>query len=93
VSDLDSDFQAAVAAVDTLAADPGNQTKLALYGLYKQATRGDVEGGRPGFTNPVGRAKYDAWAARAGTTTDDAKRAYVALVADLRADGGRAPAG
>ena len=40
---------------------------------------------RPGFTNPVGRAKHDAWAAVAGTDADDARDQYVALVRSLGA--------
>ncbi len=56
--------------------DPGNDVKLKLYALYKQATEGDVQGKRPGFTNPVGRAKYDAWAALVGLTQDEAKVQY-----------------
>ncbi len=83
MSDLDARFEAAAAAVTGLAKDPGNEAKLKLYGLFKQATQGDADGNRPGFTNPVGRAKYDAWAANAGTSAEDAKTAYVALVAEL----------
>ena len=78
-------FEDAVAAVPTLTKDPGNDTKLALYGLYKQATEGDVSGKRPGFTNPVGRAKYDAWAALAGTPRGEAETAYVTEVNALLA--------
>jgi diazepam-binding inhibitor (GABA receptor modulator, acyl-CoA-binding protein) len=77
--DMDADFDRAVAAVAALTADPGNETKLRLYALYKQATAGDVQGKRPGFTNPVGRAKHDAWASVSGTTTDEAKQQYVEL--------------
>ena len=51
----------------------------------EQATEGDVTGKRPGFTNPVGRAKYDAWAAVQGTGSDDARDQYVALVRSLGA--------
>ena len=78
-------FEDAVAAVPTLTKDPGNDAKLALYGLYKQATEGDVTGKRPGFTNPVGRAKYDAWAAVEGTSADDAEADYIAKVRALLA--------
>ena len=81
--DIDADFDRAVAAVSALAADPGNETKLRLYALYKQATAGDVQGKRPGFTNPVGRAKHDAWASVSGTTTDGAKQQYVELARGL----------
>ena len=78
-----TEFEKAVKAVDTLADDPGNDTKLRLYALYKQATVGDVEGKRPGFTNPVGRAKYDAWAALSGTPREQAETDYVAEVGRL----------
>ncbi len=71
------DFEAAAAAVQDLDTDPGNDTKLRLYALYKQATEGDVAGGRPGILNPVGRAKYDAWAGVAGMSGEDAEAAYV----------------
>lgn len=71
------DFDEAVAAVQELETDPGNEVKLRLYALYKQATEGDVSGSRPGLLNPVGRAKYDAWAALAGTSDEDARAAYV----------------
>jgi diazepam-binding inhibitor (GABA receptor modulator, acyl-CoA-binding protein) len=83
MSDLDDDFDAAVKAVRTQDADPGNQVKLRLYALYKQATVGDVPGRRPGFTDPVGRAKFDAWKGVGGTSPAAAKRAYVELAGDL----------
>lgn len=76
-------FQAAVERVAQLTDDPGNDVKLKLYGLFKQATQGDVQGKRPGFTNPVGRAKYDAWAQLAGTSQEDAKAQYVGIVDGL----------
>ena len=80
-----AEFEAAVAAVGTLRKDPGNETKLRLYALYKQATEGDVQGKRPGMMDFVGRAKYDAWAALAGTSAEDAKADYVAKVSELQA--------
>jgi acyl-CoA-binding protein len=81
----EDEFRAAAEDVKDLASDPGNDTKLQLYALYKQATEGDVQGKRPGFTNPVGRAKYDAWQALQGTSADTARSQYVALVSSLRA--------
>lgn len=79
----DADFRAAVAAVQGMSQDPGNDTKLRLYALYKQATEGDVSGKRPGFTNPVGRAKYDAWASVRGMDAEAARAEYVAVVGGL----------
>jgi acyl-CoA-binding protein len=57
---------------------------LQLYALYKQATDGDVEGKRPGFTDMVGRAKYDAWAAIKGTAGDAAMKRYIDLISSLK---------
>jgi acyl-CoA-binding protein len=82
---MTDDFEAAVAAVPALTKDPGPQVKLALYALYKQATVGDASGKRPGFTDMVGRAKYDAWAALAGTSAEQARTDYIAKVAQLKA--------
>lgn len=79
----DDEFDAAVEDVKALPADPGNDAKLRLYALYKQATVGDADGKRPGFTNPVGRAKYDAWAKLAGTSSEQAEADYIAEVAHL----------
>lgn len=79
----DADFDAAVAAVQGLTEDPGNDTKLQLYALFKQATEGDVSGKRPGFTNPVGRAKHDAWASVQGLDAEQARARYVEVVRGL----------
>jgi diazepam-binding inhibitor (GABA receptor modulator, acyl-CoA-binding protein) len=83
MSELDDRFTAAADASKTLPARPDNDTLLAMYALYKQATVGDVEGKRPGFTDPVGKAKYDAWAKIKGMSADDAKAAYADLVEGL----------
>jgi diazepam-binding inhibitor (GABA receptor modulating acyl-CoA-binding protein) len=76
----EDEFHAAVERVKTFVVDPGNSVKLQLYALYKQATEGDVTGKRPGFTNPVGRAKYDAWVEQQGLSADEARDEYVTLV-------------
>lgn len=80
---LDEQFAQAQDAVKALATDPGNDVKLRLYALYKQATSGDVSGKRPGFTDPVGKAKYDAWSKVKGATKDGAKQQYIDTVAGL----------
>lgn len=84
MSDLAADFEASVAASKTLKERPGNDALLALYSLYKQATTGDVEGKRPGFTDMVGRAKHDAWAKLKGTGKEEAMKQYIALVNSLK---------
>ena len=84
MSNLNTAFDAAVAASKTLTERPDNQTLLRIYSLFKQATEGDVSGKRPGFTDLVGRAKYDAWASLQGTTADTAMHAYIDLIDKLR---------
>ena len=84
MSDLQAQFEAAVASSKTLPERPDNAMLLQLYALYKQASEGDVQGRRPGFTDMVGRAKYDAWAAIKGTGKDDAMQRYIALVESLK---------
>lgn len=83
--DLDARFAAAADASKTLPERPDNATLLSLYALYKQATTGDATGKRPGFTDPVGRAKFDAWQKLAGTSQDSAKLQYAELVEGLLA--------
>ena len=80
MSDLKKKFDAAAAAVLQAKKDPGNDLKLKLYANYKQATEGDVKGDKPGFTDFVNRAKYEAWAKLKGTPADKAMEAYVKLV-------------
>jgi acyl-CoA-binding protein len=84
MSDLKTAFENAVAASKSLAERPDNATLLRIYALYKQATEGDVSGRRPGFTDLVGRAKYDAWAGLQGTSADAAMQGYIDLIDSLR---------
>ena len=84
MSDLRTQFETAAKEAQSLPKRPDNDTLLKLYALYKQATAGDVAGSRPGFTDFVGRAKYDAWAALKGSAKEQAMRDYVALVESLK---------
>lgn len=85
MSDLKARFEAAVASSKKLSERPDNATLLKLYALYKQSVDGDVEGKRPGFTDMVGRAKYDAWAEAKGIASDEAMHQYIALIEALTA--------
>ncbi|MBN8744414.1 MAG: acyl-CoA-binding protein [Thiomonas arsenitoxydans] len=76
-AELQTAFDAAVAHSKTLTTRPDNQTLLQLYGLYKQGSAGDVSGERPGLTDFVARAKWDAWAARKGMPRAEAMQAYI----------------
>ncbi|MEI2716882.1 MAG: acyl-CoA-binding protein [Candidatus Nanopelagicales bacterium] len=84
MAELDDRFEAAVAASKTLTKAPDQDVMLQMYALFKQANEGDVAGKRPGFTNPVGRAKHDARAKIAGMSSDQAKQDYIALVDSLK---------
>jgi acyl-CoA-binding protein len=84
MSDLKAKFEKAVAESKNLAERPDNSTLLKMYAMYKQATTGDVEGKRPGFTDMVGRAKWDAWNEIKGTKAEEAMKQYIALVNELK---------
>lgn len=84
MADLKARFDAAVAASKTLPEKPDNQTLLKIYALYKQATAGDVDGKRPGFSDMVGRAKWDAWNELKGTDGESAQQDYIELIESLK---------
>ena len=84
MSKLKAKFEAAAADSKKLPERPSNDVLLQLYALYKQGTDGDVEGKRPGFTDLVGRAKYDAWAKLKGTPQEEAMQQYIDLVESLK---------
>lgn len=76
-------FEQAAEAAKSLPEKPDNDTLLKLYALYKQGTKGDVTGDKPGFFDFVGLAKYEVWEQLQGTSTEDAQSQYVALVREL----------
>jgi len=81
---LQEQFDQAQADSKNLSERPDNMTLLKIYALYKQASSGDAEGKRPGFTDMVGRAKFDAWEALKGTSKDEAMQQYVDLIEELK---------
>ncbi len=83
MSDLQAKFESAVANSKKLSERPDNATLLKIYALYKQATLGDNAEKKPGFSDMVGRAKWDAWTAVKGTAPDDAMQQYVDLIESL----------
>ena len=83
--ELKEQFEKAAADSKTLASKPSNETLLQLYSLYKQSMDGDVNIDPP--SNPfdfVNKAKYDAWTALKGTSSETAMKDYIALVEKLR---------
>ncbi len=80
---LTDDFAAAQVRVKQLTKAPDASELLELYALFKQGTLGDAKGERPGMLDFKGRAKYDSWASKSGTSKDSAMQSYVALVEKL----------
>ena len=90
---LQQEFEAAVQQVNNLPADTAPKYMTDLYGLYKQATEGDVNmqgeavdaNAATQASGPAGlsQAQWDSWDKYKGTAEDDAKRQYVAKVAEI----------
>ena len=83
-TDLQARFDQAMADSKSLPEKPDNMTLLKIYALYKQASRGDADGERPGFGDMVGRAKWDAWNGLKGKSADAAMQEYIDLIESLK---------
>ncbi len=81
---LQSEFEQAQADSKNLDERPDNMTLLKIYAHYKQASSGDADGKRPGMTDMIGRAKWDAWDALKGATKEQAMQQYIDLIGDLK---------
>nr|BAB26315.2 unnamed protein product [Mus musculus] len=77
------DFENALNQVKLLKKDPGNEVKLRLYALYKQATEGPCNMPKPGMLDFVNKAKWDAWNALGSLPKETARQNYVDLVSSL----------
>ena len=83
MADLKAKFEAAAAASKNLTERPDNATLLKIYALYKQGSTGDNTDKKPGFSDMVGRAKWDAWNGLKGTDSPAAMQQYVDLIESL----------
>ncbi|XP_039609832.1 acyl-CoA-binding domain-containing protein 5A isoform X1 [Polypterus senegalus] len=74
-------FEAAVKVIQSLPKNgsfqPSNEMMLKFYSYYKQATMGPCNIPRPGFWDPTGKYKWDAWNSLGDMSKDDAMIAYV----------------
>lgn len=74
-------FQAAVDVIHNLPKNgsyrPSYEVMLRFYSLYKQAVCGPCTLPRPGFWDPVGRYKWDAWSRLGEMSQESAMAAYV----------------
>ncbi len=84
MSNLADQFEQARADSKNLPEKPDNMTLLKLYALYKQGSVGDVDTKRPGFTDMVERAKWDAWNGLKGQSKDEAMQGYIDLIESLK---------
>ena len=83
MSELKTQFEAAVANSKNLSERPDNATLLKMYALYKQASAGDNTEAKPGFSDMVARAKWDAWIKLKGKAADEAMQEYIDLIESL----------
>ncbi|XP_046328196.1 enoyl-CoA delta isomerase 2-like isoform X1 [Haliotis rufescens] len=82
----DAAFEQAKERLKTLSEDPGNQVKLKMYGLFKQATVGKCNAPKPGMMDLVGKAKWQSWNELGSMSQDDAQKAYINVVESLVAE-------
>ena len=82
--DLQQQFDAAAAQSKEFTRRPDNEELLQLYALYKQATEGDVTGGRPEGFDFKAIAKHDTWEELRGKSKEQAMQEYIALVDNLK---------
>ncbi|KAI5635461.1 acyl coA binding protein domain-containing protein [Phthorimaea operculella] len=81
---LQEQFDKAAADIKNLKARPSDQDLLEIYALFKQATVGDADpANKPGMLDLKGKAKYNAWEAKKGTSKEAAMEAYVAKAKSL----------
>lgn len=92
MSDISQRFDQAVDKVRNAPSEgefkPSQALQLKMYGLYRQATDGDVSGKKPSMINPVARYKWQAWKDNEGMSREDAMTAYVAEVDKIEAEYG-----
>jgi len=97
---INEQFQAAAQQVNNLPGDVAAKHMTELYGLYKQATEGDVnmQGDEVDATaadqanGPAGlsQAQWDSWNQFKGVPEEEAKQRYVAKAAEITGGTGAA---
>lgn len=82
-------FEAAKLKLSALRKDPGNEVKLRIYALFKQATQGPCNAPKPGMLDFVNKAKWEAWKSLGSISQDEAREQYCDLIGSLvEAEGG-----
>nr|XP_020027295.1 acyl-CoA-binding domain-containing protein 4 isoform X4 [Castor canadensis] len=79
--DCQKQFHAAVSVIQNLPKNgsyrPSYEEMLRFYSYYKQATMGPCLVPRPGFWDPIGRYKWDAWNSLGKMSREEAMSAYI----------------
>ncbi|XP_006888232.1 PREDICTED: acyl-CoA-binding protein-like [Elephantulus edwardii] len=78
-----AEFDKAAKDVKHLKTKPADEM-LFIYSRYKQAAVGDINTERPGMLDFKGKAKWDAWSELKGTSKEEAMKAYVDKVEELK---------
>ncbi|KAL2544354.1 ACB domain-containing protein [Forsythia ovata] len=81
---LKEEFEECAEQAKTLLENTSNENKLILYGLYKQATVGNVNTRRPGMFNIRDRAMWYAWKAVEGKSQEEAMNDFITKVKQLK---------
>ena len=101
--DLNAQFQAAADKVNNLPGDLAAKYMTELYGLYKQATEGDVNmksdevdadaADKANGPGGLSQAQWDSWNQFKGVPEEEAKRRYVARTAEITGAAGAGQTG
>ncbi|CAD5118682.1 DgyrCDS7366 [Dimorphilus gyrociliatus] len=78
-----AEFTTAAEKIRNLTKKPSDDELTNIYGLYKQATTGDVNIDRPGMFDMKGKVKWDAWKACEGKSKEDAEKEYIAKANEI----------
>ncbi|EDV50523.1 uncharacterized protein Dere_GG14997 [Drosophila erecta] len=70
-------FEEAAELAKNFSKKPTDSEFLEFYGLFKQATVGDVNIDKPGILDLKKKAMYEAWNSNKGLSKEAAKEAYV----------------
>lgn len=82
-SNMKGQFQSAAERVKKLSNNPGQDTALKLYALFKQGSVGENKTKKPSAIDFVGSAKWKAWSSLGTMSQEEAQKKYVELVDQL----------
>ncbi|XP_051836995.1 acyl-CoA-binding protein-like [Antechinus flavipes] len=79
-----TEFDQVTEEVKNLKSKPNDEEMLFIYSHYKQATVGDINTEHTGMMNFRSKTKWDAWNFLKGKSKEDAMKAYLAKVEELK---------